>query len=191
MVSGTSSPWFMRSLMSGLRSRREDMVSERCRPLLSRYEGCVCPFALQQSTYKVQSTPARCILYFALHHVPWLQALHSARMVQVTGMKCKERRGQGSSHRARGAIQPHNLSGTLYPLQAATKCSVQQAVTEPATLCLHLRELAAPSRVQQASNWVGSKAPMRRACRVGWLTSLVLLFQPSPACVKDNLHWKA
>ena len=49
MVSGTSSPWFMRSRMSGLRSRREDMVSERCRPLLSSMKGVFAPLPCTQT----------------------------------------------------------------------------------------------------------------------------------------------
>ena len=49
MVSGTSSPWFMRSLISGLRSSREDMVSERCRPLLSRMKGVLAPLPCRKA----------------------------------------------------------------------------------------------------------------------------------------------
>ena len=49
MVSGTSSPWFIRSLMSELRSSREDMVSERCRPRLSRMKGVLAPLPCRQT----------------------------------------------------------------------------------------------------------------------------------------------
>ena len=51
MVSGTSSPWFMRSLISGLRSSREDMVSERCRPLPSRMKGVLAPLPCRKAQY--------------------------------------------------------------------------------------------------------------------------------------------
>ena len=130
MVSGTSSPWFMRSLISGLRSSSEDMVSDRCRPLLSNMKGVFAPLPcihVPQCMVFPQPEIPECLVCSQVNG-PWSLLPRSTRMGSQMVSRGSERVMCSNScmakiaHRAGGAIQPHDLSRALHPLRAGTQC---------------------------------------------------------------------
>ena len=150
MVSGTSSPWFIRSLMSGLRSRREDMVSERCRPLLSSMKGVFAPLPCRIYPSGVVPLPLIAMSSGVQSQVHDLSVLHGRwRCMKSQGVGGKGKvhsanamlQGRDVSHRARSTVEPHDLSRTLHPLQAGIDCLVTPGISgAPALTHLHFHK---------------------------------------------------
>ena len=157
------------------------MVSERCRPLLSRMNGVFAPFPCIQSSHTSASqhiTPqARvCSPVFCLpqRSTDYKHCISSRMGVRTRDEdSARNAGGKGRTpHRAGGAIQPYNLSGTLYPLQAARKCSVPEGSDGTCVhICLHLTELLHPPGARTSCILGLGERLMRGLAEWGWLTS--------------------